>query len=143
MARAVFDSTVLVSAFLKPGGVSDELLALAGEAFTLALAPEIIAETRRKLLTGKKIRQRYAYTDERVRRFCRGLARMAEPVRNLPPLAGVVRDPEDDLIVAAAVAAKADYIVSRDRDLRDLGSYQGITVITPESFRGLLRAGTA
>jgi predicted nucleic acid-binding protein len=46
MTRAVFDSSVLISAFLRPGGLSDELLALAtrGE-FQLVLAPEIILET--------------------------------------------------------------------------------------------------
>ena len=144
MPRAVFDSTVLISAFLRPGGVSDELLDLtAEEAFVLLLAPEILAETTRKLLTSEKIRRRYGYSDEDVHGYARKLAQLADPVRDLPPLAGVVRDPEDDVIVAAAVAATANYLVSRDKDLRALGSYQGIAILTPEVFRGLLRAGTA
>ena len=44
MRQAVFDSTVLVSAFLRPDGLSNELLALAAQGdFGLVLAPEIIA----------------------------------------------------------------------------------------------------
>ena len=140
MVRAVLDSTVLISAFLKPGGVSDEILGLAGRTFVLALAPEIIAETRRKLLTSARIRKNASYSDERVRRFCRGLARVAEPISDLPPLRGVVRDPDDDVIVAAAVKARADYLVTRNKDLLALGGYQGIRAITPEAFRGILRA---
>ena len=139
MARAVLDSTVLIRAFLKPGGVSDEILALAGSAFVLALAPEIIAETRRKLLTSARIRRAGSYSDGRVRRFCRGLAKVAEEVTDLPPLTGIVRDPNDDVIVAAAVKARADYLVTRDKDLLALGAYQGIRMITPEAFRGVLR----
>jgi putative PIN family toxin of toxin-antitoxin system len=143
MPRAVFDSTVLISAFLRRDGVSAELIGLADAAFTLVLSPEIIAETRRKLLTSEKIRQRYRYTDEEVEEHCRGLVELADPVHDLPPLSGVVRDPNDDAVVATAVAAGADYLVSRDKDLRVLGSYQGIAIITPEDFRGLLRSGRA
>jgi uncharacterized protein len=144
MARAVFDSTVLISAFLRPGGVSDELLDLAAmEAFVLLLAPEIVFETTQKLLIAEKIRDRYGYTDGDVHAYARKLEQLADLVHDLPPLRGVVRDPNDDVIVAAAVAAKADYLVSRDKDLRALGNYQDIAIITPEDFRGLLRAGTA
>ena len=69
MIRAVFDTTVLISAFLRPGGVSDELLTLAGKEFAFLLSAPIIAETRRKLLTSPKIRKRYHYPDEAVERY--------------------------------------------------------------------------
>ncbi len=44
------------------------------------------------------------------------------------------------MIVAAAVKAGADYLVTRDKDLLSLGGHQGIRMITPEAFRGILRA---
>jgi uncharacterized protein len=142
MIRAVFDTTVLISAFLRPGGVSDELLTLAGKEFTFLLSAPIIAETERKLLTSPKIRKRYHYPDEAVERYVERLselAALAGLVESLPPLSGVVRDPNDDVIVATAVAALADHLVARDKDLLDLGDYQGTPIITPEVFRGLLR----
>jgi uncharacterized protein len=140
MRRVVFDSTVLVSAFLRPGGLSDELLILATRGdFGLVLAPEIIGETWRKLLTSDRIRKRYAYSDERVHRFCRGLLRICELVRGLPPIAAVARDPNDDMIIACAVKGQAESIITRDRDLLSLNSYQRIAIITPETFRWQLR----
>ena len=140
MRRAVFDSSVLISAFLRPGGVSDELLALAAErGFTLILSPEIITETWRKLLTSTRLRARYRYTDERAHSFVRGLLRISEIVRDVPPITGVIRDPSDDMIVACAVAGRAERVITRDQDLLSIGSYQGIVMDTPEQFRVLLR----
>src|SRR5260370_12095292 len=141
MRRVVFDTTILVSAFLRRGGLSDELIALAAQGdFTLVLSPGIILETWRKLLADERIRARYVYSDERAHRYCRGLLRIAEVVRNPPPLTGIVRDPEDDMIVACAVAGQADTIASPDKDLLSLGSYRDIAVITPEVFRQQLRS---
>jgi putative PIN family toxin of toxin-antitoxin system len=141
MRRAVFDSTVLISAFLRSGGVSDELLGLAAsDDFALLLAPEIISETRRKLLTSTRIRTHYQYTDERAHSFCRGLLRISHMIRNAPPITGVVRDPTDDMIVACAVHGRAEHVVTRDKDLLSIGSYRGVVMTTPEEFRMLLRS---
>jgi uncharacterized protein len=140
MRRAVFDSTVLVSGFLRPGGVSDELLSLAAaDVFELVLAPDIIAETERKLLTSARIRRRYLYDDDRVDRFCRGLSCLSELVRDPPPVAAVARDPSDDIVVACAIAGQARCIVTRDKDLLSLGSFRQIAMIPPETFRQQLR----
>jgi len=140
MRRAVFDSTVLISAFLRAEGVSDELLVLATHGgFELILAPEIIAETWRKLLASDRVRRRYAYSDERVHRFCLGLLRICELVRGLPPITAVARDPNDDMIIACAVKGRAECIVTRDKDLLSLGSYECVAVTIPEAFRQQLR----
>jgi putative PIN family toxin of toxin-antitoxin system len=140
MTRAVFDSTVLISAFLRPAGLSDELLSLAVEgSFVLLLSPDILSETWRKLLTSTRLQTRYRYTDERAHSFCRGILRICEIIREVPPLTGVVRDPTDDMVVACAVAGRANRIVTRDKDLLSIGSYQEIVMNTPEEFRGLLR----
>ena len=141
MARVVLDSTVLVNAFLNRTGAAGALLDLAGTAFALCLAPEIIAETRRKLLTGKKIRRYASYPDEEVEAYARTLSELAEEVRDLPPLQGVVRDPNDDVIVACALKAQAQFIVAWDKDLRDLGQHQGIRIVAPDAFLGMLRRG--
>ena len=51
MRRVVFDTTVLVSAFLRPGGLADELLTLVAEGqFNLVLSSAIIMETWRTLI---------------------------------------------------------------------------------------------
>jgi len=140
MRRIVFDTTILISAFLRPGGLSDELFGLAADdAFALLLAEPIIAEARDKLLTSSRLRSRYAYNAAAVTSFCRALALLAEIVQDLPSLTGVVRDPDDDMIIACAIKGQADAIITRDKDLLSLRSYQGIAIITPETFRQQLR----
>lgn len=140
MRRAVFDTTILVSAFLRPGGLSDELLTLAGEGdFELVLSSAIILETWRKLMSGEHIRARYVYSDERAHRFCRGLLLIADVLRAPAPITRIVRDPEDDMVLACAVAGNADTIVSRDRDLLSLRAFGDKLIIAPEIFRQQLR----
>ena len=43
----------------------------------------------------------------------------------------VSRDPDDDVLLACAVAARADLIVSGDDDVLALKQYRGIPIITP------------
>jgi len=46
----------------------------------------------------------------------------------------VVEDDDDNRVLEAAIEGSADYIVSGDTDLLDLGSFQGIPIITPGEF---------
>lgn len=48
-----------------------------------------------------------------------------------PALASPVsRDPDDDAVLACALAAKADLIVSGDQDLLVLQAFEGIPIVT-------------
>jgi uncharacterized protein len=139
MLSAVMDSTVLVSAFLRPQGAAAALL-LRGvmRVFTCVLAVDIITETQRALHY-PHIRARYTYTDDEIEAYGVYLQGTFQLVTDLPRLTGVVRDPNDDVILACAVAAQASHIVTRDLDLLSLETYEGITITTPEAFLGLLR----
>lgn len=49
-----------------------------------------------------------------------------------PPLPHpVCRDPDDDEVLALAIAAKVDLIVSGDNDLLSLGNFEGVPIIAP------------
>ena len=54
---------------------------------------------------------------------------------------GVATHPEDDLALAAAITAKADYFVTGDGPLlRKVGnSYQGVNLVTPNDFLKILQ----
>jgi predicted nucleic acid-binding protein len=47
---------------------------------------------------------------------------------------GVASHPEDDLILATALSAKADYLVTGDRKLQALKTYRGVRIVSPQGF---------
>jgi len=62
-------------------------------------------------------------------RHYQGFAHVVQPriIRRV-----VMSDPDDDQVIAAAIAARADFIVSGDKHLHDLGgNYNGIPIVTP------------
>lgn len=50
------------------------------------------------------------------------------------------RDPNDDYLIALAMLHEVDYIVTRDRDLLDLGEVSSVKIVDPVAFLALLRA---
>jgi predicted nucleic acid-binding protein len=52
----------------------------------------------------------------------------------LPDMPPVCRDPDDDRVPAAAIAASASHIVTGDADLLDLHEHQGICLLTARQF---------
>jgi putative PIN family toxin of toxin-antitoxin system len=124
MAKAVLDTTVLVSAFLNPnpGGAAFELLRFAKERrFELYVSGDILKEVANALTSHERMRRLYRYSNSSVVEFCQELGEFATLVRKVPEVHGIVaRDPNDDMIVACALAASADYIVTRDKDLLSL-----------------------
>ena len=49
-------------------------------------------------------------------------------------IGAVPADPKDDMIIAAALESQASYIVSEDKHLLALKSYQGITIMNRQQF---------
>jgi uncharacterized protein len=140
MPNAVLDSTVLVSAFLRQEGLAALLLRqAAGGVFELSLSRAILTETETTLVEREHIRRRYSYSNEEVTAFCQELGASFPVLTDLPPLAGIVRDPNDDMVIATAVQAQAAYIVTRDNDLLSLQQYEDITIISPEAFIAIVR----
>ena len=56
---------------------------------------------------------------------------IAETVETVPLEETALRDPDDAAVLACALAARVDAIVSGDDDLHALGSYPGIPVPSP------------
>jgi putative PIN family toxin of toxin-antitoxin system len=97
---------------------------------TLYTSPALLAEPRAVLGRAHlavRLRRQNASVEEAMTPYG-ALAINVSPTA-LPRV--VAADADDDQVVAAAVAAKADLIVSGDRHLLDLGSHQGIRITTP------------
>lgn len=136
--RVVLDTNVVISATLIRGGNEDRILrACRRGAFELVLSPPILEEMARALSYDRLRRARWM-TDEEALELLQALA---EESILLPggPAAKISRDPEDDKLVAAAVEAGAEYAVTGDRGLLDIGTYRGVRLIPPATFLGILR----
>jgi putative PIN family toxin of toxin-antitoxin system len=144
MIKVVFDTTVFVSAFLNSlfpeGGLSLELFRFAqSNQFRLYIAEPILEEVRRILLEEERIRKKYSYTSEDVEEFLQSLRLVSSVIESLPDIFIIERDPDDNKIIACALAIQADYLVTRDLDLLDIDLYQGIKIVKPEYFIRLIR----
>lgn len=136
--KVVLDSVVLVSAILTKG-LAAELIDLCRERTRLYTSEDILEEVRRVLLERERIRRFYKYSNEDVEIFIDRFRKKSNVLEVLPDLRVIEQDPKDNKIIACAVAAQADYIVSRDLDLLDLKEYEGIQIISPENFIHYLR----
>jgi putative PIN family toxin of toxin-antitoxin system len=64
-------------------------------------------------------------------------ARLVQPAETLTVIED---DPADNRVLEAAAAGGAEYIVSGDRHLLELGGYGDIAIVTPARFVAVLRA---
>jgi uncharacterized protein len=109
--------------------------------FVLACSPAILEETAGVLMRPKFL-LRYGHNDAVVDRFVASIATVSDLVTDLPDLRGAVPlDPKDDMVVATAVAARADVLVTGDRrHLLALGRYGAIRILGPRAFLDELAA---
>jgi putative PIN family toxin of toxin-antitoxin system len=128
--RAVLDTNVVVSGLLWHGTPHALLDRVREGELTFISSPALLAELAEVLARPQfeTILARSNTSCERSLAEVRELTEVIEP----PPLAEpVCRDPDDDAVLALGVAAHVDVIVSGDRDLLDLKSFQGIDILTP------------
>jgi uncharacterized protein len=142
MPKAVLDSSVLVSAFIAPHSELMKLLGLPLRSrYELVLSTEILSETAQSLLTKESVRRYAQYTDEDVQLYLTWLLSVAKLIDEVPELSVVPHDPKDNMVIATAVAGKADYLVTGDRKhLLPMKAYQGIYILSPRSFLDLLES---
>lgn len=108
-------------------------------ALTLLFVQGVVDELRRKLGERPDLAARISVAD--AEELIAALRAVAEPVPMLPePYPAVCRDRKDDFLIAHAVLASADYLVSWDKDLLDLKQVEGVAIVSPPEFLRILRA---
>jgi putative PIN family toxin of toxin-antitoxin system len=129
--RVLCDTNVLVSAFIAGGPPSRVVEAAIDARIELVLADPVLEELERVLTT------KLGFAAERVRDITVLLgelaaARVAAPATVPEAITG---DPDDDLILACAVDADAQIIVSGDRrHLLPVGEHRGVRIVTPQAL---------
>jgi putative PIN family toxin of toxin-antitoxin system len=128
--RAVLDTNVVLSGLLWHGTPHALIDRVREGTLTFISSPALLAELAEVIARPKfdTILARSNTSRERSLVEVRELTEVIAP----PPLAEpVCRDPDDDAVLALGVAAHVDLIVSGDKDLLDLKSFQGIAIVTP------------
>ncbi len=142
--RIVLDTNVWISALISPGGTPAQLLAqllapLPAPSHILLISPEILAEITR-VLGYPKIAKRYGASEQIAQQYIDKISRAALFIQtaSVPTESIIAVDPSDDKFLHCAMTGDADCIVSGDRHLKDLGSHQGIPVLSPVDFLNFL-----
>ncbi len=143
MIRAVLDTNALLSARYRSSSPSGQILQLAREnAFELVLSRYILNELARTLLY-PDVQKMFGKQIERVRRRYVGALFVRFPV--IEPAEGkwVPDDANDDPIVGTAVAAHADYLVTRDKHMLQLKQVHGTQIVRAHVFLDILQDATS
>ncbi len=132
--RVVFDTNVLVSAFVTEG-VCAKLVGRARRGkFQLITCPFILKELEAVLL--KKLSATRGETRQVLRLLAEAISDLVQPTQ---PVSGICRDPDDDHILSCALAANADYLVTGDSDLLELQEFRKARILSPRDFELLLK----
>jgi len=127
--RIVLDTNVYVSATVSRGKPYRVLRAAENGDAELYVSPFIFGEIEDVLG-----RDKIPFDDERVERFVDkilGISTVVSP-DDVPEV--IEKDPSDNRILACAIEAEADYVVSGDSHLLELGEYEGIDIMEPAEF---------
>lgn len=115
MKRLVLDADIVISGLVFPSGSPGRLVFGAQErAFLAITCPFLVAEVARGLRK-PYLRARAPLAHAALRAFAEVALELSDPVSPAP----LLRDADDDYLVALARAGRADGIVSGDRDLLD------------------------
>jgi putative PIN family toxin of toxin-antitoxin system len=131
VTRVCLDSNVLVAAFAARGLCADLLRLVLAEHHLVV--PECVAEEVRRTLTDKlKVRSEALEAVDAVLVRCEII-----PVGTGPPPIRV-RDPDDERVLADAVAGGAEILVTGDNDLLDVAAASPIRIMSPRAFMTLV-----
>jgi len=141
--RGVLDANVVVSALIRSEGPSGRILErVARRPGVHAVVSPAILEEYRRSLGDPKVRRHLRLPAAEVRTWVDALAFIADIVPGERAVAAVAADPDDDKYLSAALEGRAEYVVSGDRHLLDVGAHEGVEVVTPREMLELLeRAG--
>ncbi len=127
--RIVLDTSVLISAVLFGGPPRDVLERVINGAVDCSLSFAILDETREVLR-----RPKFGFSPEQSFQLIEELHAVCDVIDPAASIEAVVADPADNMILECALESKADFVVSGDHHLLDLGVFRGIQIVTPSDY---------
>ncbi|RJR32506.1 MAG: putative toxin-antitoxin system toxin component, PIN family [Deltaproteobacteria bacterium] len=135
MPKAVLDTNVIVSAFLKPESNAALILSLFFEGFlTVCLSQEILAEYKEVLK-----REKFRKLDQGIiSNFLEEIGRQALMVDPRVSINAAIVDPDDNKFLECALESKADYLITGNTRHFPFKKFRATQIINPRDFIDLL-----
>lgn len=129
----VLDTNIFVSALIRRGSARSLILHLVARNFSLALSEYLIRETEQVLRRAK-------FSDSKILNQLWELVKTDAKFVKIEPLVinSYLRDPKDHPILQTALAAKAEYLITGDKDLLVLKKWRGIEIVTITEFSAII-----
>lgn len=132
--KAVIDTNVMVSVAFAKEGLTKELRDMIAEGvFILVTSKEILGEVYR-VLHYPHILKRFTPSEYDIDEFIGMLIEHALITKGHYSTHKIEDDPTDNIFLDCALEAKADYIVSGDKHLRNLKHFQGVEIVDLTTF---------
>jgi len=131
--RVVIDTNILLSGLIRPGGAPGAIVRALREGRLVPVLSRPMLEEIGAVLSRPWLLVKYgldAADLETVLRFLVTRGELVEPRIEIRRC----RDPRDDMFLEAAVSASADRLVTGDKDLLDMGSVEGVPIVTPRQM---------
>lgn len=127
--RIVLDTNVVMSALLWRGPPYRLLAAIRQHPRLQLYSSPVLLEEITDVLTRPAATKQLAAIGKTAREVIADYLEAVELVEPAEIPAVITRDPDDDHVLACAITARAEIIVSGDRHLLDLSTYQGIPIL--------------
>lgn len=136
MIKAVFDTVIFVRGLINPHSFCGQFFFKYNHKFQLFLSKPIVKEIL-EVIERPEIKRKYKTGLVNRKKILKVLS-LAKNVR-IKRIEKICRDEKDDIFLATALAAKTNYLVSKDEDLLCLKKYKEIKIINSSSFLKVLK----
>ena len=134
MLKTVIDTNLFVSSIINKSGIPAKLLqAWQDHDFLLIISDQMLEEMRR-VLQYPHIKNKYNLKDDDIAKVIDTIERFAVVLHDVGGVDVISEDPDDNKVLACAIAAEADFIVSGDKHLLKLGKFEDIPIMTAKGF---------
>ena len=127
--KATLDTNILISALGWRGNPKQVFDKIVNGEVELVISNEQFNELSEAIEYPK-----FQFTQQQKDRFKSLVLELSNFVKPLERIDAVKKDPDDNMVLEAAVAGNAEYIVSGDSDLLKLKEFRGIKIRTPRKF---------
>ncbi len=139
--KVVLDANIYVSSLISTQGNPKRIMELWEQNQFDVLVSALIIDEIGRVLRYPRIVKRHTRDEGSIQRFLELLSSQAVIVEPTVVLDVVKEDQSDNRYLECAVEGTAQYIISGDKHLLDLGEYKGIVVLPPAAFVTLLERG--